>query len=305
VGRPDRFALREIGDRARDPEDAAEDPRGDREAIEDRLLKGLATWIERAEAMDLFRRHPGVYASLAEPFPGDLAGSPYARPHCRGHLPRAVGADRALEIEEDSERLHGPAPVPRAMRRGADAAVFVSVTPPARAARHGREKRDLGKPLRTPGNAEHTLFERRKKGAEGIAAELREVFQDEDPSMTELNLARTLVEAEKSPRRGCGGRYADWREVQVRTKLARPGVDGVDLPGIVVRKGRQEAWEGTDEPGLSGACGADEEEVMTAGERYLKRAPGFFVAGKIVELGGPEVQTDVSGSHGARTVGRF
>ncbi len=191
------------------------------------------------------------------------------------------GTLHVLNVEDGSERLGSPAPVPRAVRRSTGAAVFVSGNPPARAARHGREERDRRRSLGAPGKAEHSLFERRKKGAEGIPTELREVFQDEDPSVTEINLAWPLAEAEKSPRRACGVGEADRREVQVGTKLACPGVGGVDLAGLVTHEVWQEAGQRADDASLPGSCGTNEEEMMPAAERDFQRALSAFVCGKI------------------------
>src|SRR5947209_3846424 len=97
--------------------------------------------------------------------------------------------------------------------------------------------------------------------------------------MGELQFARPPLGPEESSRGTCRVGDTDRRESSLEARLTRPLVDARALPDLLIPQERQEPGERADEPGLPGARGTDEQEVMSAGKRDLKGAPRDVVPG--------------------------
>ena len=169
------------------------------------------------------------------------------------------------------------------MRRLDDLApVQLTAYAPAGAGAHGREEdeeRGPRSPLAGPGKPDGALLQRLAEGTEDLRPEVREVLEDQDAPVGEIELARPPLGPEETSRGAGRMRHPDRREYSLEARLPGASVHGRDLPGLLLAQGRQEAGKRADEPGLPGARGTDEQEVMSAGKRDLKGAPRTVIPG--------------------------
>ena len=162
----------------------------------------------------------------------------------------------------------------------------------ARAGVHAGHQHEAGLVLRLAadaGHRYHTIFERLAQGFEGIAAELRQLVQEQHAVVGQADLAGACVGAsadEAGHRRAVVGHTEGPGGHQPRTGRQLPG-DGVDargLQGLLEGQRGQNSRQAPGQHGLAGARYADHEHVVPSGRSDLQRAPCAQLALHLAEI---------------------
>jgi len=138
-------------------------------------------------------------------------------------------------------------------------------------------------------NGDLAVLERLAQHLERVAAEFRQLVEEQDALVRERDLARLRVGAAARERRGrdrvmraAEGPCADERIV--RGQQAHHGVDHRDLERFLPRHVGQNGGQALGEHALAGARRPDEQDVVPACGRDLERAPGILLSLHVAEI---------------------